>query len=259
MFRQRTLFVCIAVLAVLGAMSTAAVAQEASIEELTRKVDALEKRIASMEATLLQQLRAIDAKLAQGAAAAGNEAEAEAAYAKVTQLVATGNLEQAKSEMNTFMQKYGSTQTARKARRVYNELAVIGKEAPTNWGISRWFQGESEANLASDGTTLLVFWETWCPHCQREVPKIQALYDSLKGDGLQIIGLTKVSKSSTDEKVEEFIAEKSVGYPMAKEDGTASAHFGVSGIPAAAVVKGGKVVWRGHPARLNEAILRTWL
>jgi hypothetical protein len=31
--------------------------------------------------------------------------------------------------------------------------------------------------------------------------------------------------------------------------------FNVSGIPAAAVVKDGVVVWRGHPARLNNDIL----
>jgi hypothetical protein len=38
-----------------------------------------------------------------------------------------------------------------------------------------------------------------------------------------------------------------------------ASHFGVSGIPAAAVVKGGKVVWRGHPARLSEQMLKDWL
>jgi hypothetical protein len=27
--------------------------------------------------------------------------------------------------------------------------------------------------------------------------------------------------------------------------------FNVSGIPAAAIVKDGKIVWRGHPARLK--------
>ena len=96
-------------------------------------------------------------------------------------------------------------------------------------------------------------------HCQREVPKLQALYDNLKGDGLQVVGLTKITKSATEEKVAEFITSRSVSYPVAKENGQASQHFGVSGIPAAAVIKDGKVIWRGHPARLSEAQLKSWL
>ena len=48
-------------------------------------------------------------------------------------------------------------------------------------------------------------------------------------------------------------------YPTAKENGDLSKHFNVSGIPAAAVVKGGKVVWRGHPGRLNDSMIDGWL
>ena len=161
--------------------------------------------------------------------------------------------------MTAFMQKYGNTQAAKSARRTYQELQVVGKAIPADWGIEKWFQGESDVNLDGANTTLVVFWETWCPHCQREVPKLQALYDSLRGDGLQVVGLTKINKSSTADKVSDFIKAQNVNYPIAKENGSASTHFGVSGIPAAAVVKDGKVIWRGHPARLSEAQLKGWL
>ena len=47
---------------------------------------------------------------------------------------------------------------------------------------------------------------------------------------------------------------------MAKEDGQKmSDRFGVKGIPAAAVVKNGKVVWRGHPARIKDEMIDGWL
>ena len=121
----------------------------------------------------------------------------------------------------------------------------------------RQFSGK--IGFLSDGTTLLVFWEEWCPHCKREVPKMQALYSGLKDDGLQVVGLTKITRSSTEEKVTSFIAEKEIAYPVAKETGELSQYFNVSGIPAAAVLKDGKVVWRGHPAQLNEAKLKAWL
>jgi hypothetical protein len=91
------------------------------------------------------------------------------------------------------------------------------------------------------------------------VPKIQSIYSDLKGEGLQVVGLTKITRSSTEEKVSTFISEKQIAYPVAKEDGELSRYFNVSGIPAAAVLKDGKVVWRGHPAQLNEAKLKAWL
>jgi thioredoxin-like negative regulator of GroEL len=50
-----------------------------------------------------------------------------------------------------------------------------------------------------------------------------------------------------------------VDYPIAKETGELSRYFNVSGIPAAAVIKDGKVVWRGHPAQLKEDQLKSWL
>ena len=126
-----------------------------------------------------------------------------------------------------------------------------------NW--EKWFQGENEVKLASDGTTLVVFWETWCPHCRREVPKLQAVYDKFKTKGLQVVGVTKITKSATEDGVASFITDNQVGYPVAKEDGSLSQHFAVSGIPAAAVVKDGKVVWRGHPATLSDDMLNGWL
>jgi thiol-disulfide isomerase/thioredoxin len=107
--------------------------------------------------------------------------------------------------------------------------------------------------------TLVVFWEVWCPHCRREVPNLQATYEKYNSKGLTVVGVTKITKSSTEEKVTEFIAENKLTYPIAKETGTLSSRFGVRGIPAAAVVKDGKVVWRGHPARLSEDMYESWL
>jgi thiol-disulfide isomerase/thioredoxin len=157
------------------------------------------------------------------------------------------------------MKTHGRTQTARQAASLQEELSVVGKSSPTDWHISKWFQGEKEINLKSSEPTLVVFWETWCPHCQREVPKLQKLYTDYKSKGLQVIGVTKVTKTATDEKVTEFITTQKLSYPIAKEDGQLSAYFNVAGIPAAALVKDGKVVWRGHPATLTDEMLAKWL
>ena len=91
------------------------------------------------------------------------------------------------------------------------------------------------------------------------MPKLQAYYDTYNEKGLQLLGLTKVNRSATDETVTSFISEGKIGYPIAKENGQMTSYFGVSGVPAAAVVQDGKVVWRGHPARLTDDMLKSWL
>jgi len=265
MSRSR-LFVAGAVVLALVAATFVLAAGEATNDDLIKKLDALEQRIASLEKTLSDRLASLESKVASGGAPAQPagpdpvvEREAQAAYNQINSLVSEGKYEEAKKQMGDFMSKYGATNTARQAARLNAELAVIGKEVPPKWGIEKWFQGESEVDLAGDKTTLLVFWEVWCPHCKREVPKLQELYTSLKGDGLQVVGLTRLTRGKTEQEVESFISEQSVKYPIAKEDGTLAAYFGVSGIPAAAVVKDGKVIWRGHPARLSESMIKDWL
>ena len=74
-----------------------------------------------------------------------------------------------------------------------------------------------------------------------------------------MVGLTKVTRYATDEKIVEFIDEKKLTYPMAKEDGEMYKAFNVSGIPAAAAVKGGKIIWRGHPGRLTDEMIAGWM
>jgi len=78
--------------------------------------------------------------------------------------------------------------------------------------------------------------------------------------GLSVVGLTQVSRSATDEKVKAFISTHELTFPIGKEnDSSISRHVGVHGVPAAAVVKNGKIVWRGHPARVNNTLLDRWL
>lgn len=219
---------------------------EQQVKALTQRVDALEKQLAAV-------------KSANVAPSAQDEQQAAAALNQIQQLVAAGNTVEAKKQLGEFQKKYANTKAGRSSMRMAQELAVVGKESPKDWGIEKWYQGQDKIDLSGKGTTLVVFWETWCPHCQREVPKLEALYESYNSKGLQLVGLTKVTRSSTDETVNQFIADKKLSYPVAKENGSASTYFGVSGIPAAAVVKDGEIVWRGHPATLNEDMLKGWL
>lgn len=105
----------------------------------------------------------------------------------------------------------------------------------------------------------MIFRETWCSHCRREVPKLEKIYTGYKDKGLKVIGLTKINKGATPEKINEFIEEKGITYPIAKENGSLSQYFKVKGIPAAALISNGKIVWRGHPSRLPGQLLKKYL
>lgn len=222
----------------------------------------LESRLADLE----KQVGELNTKVANaparpGAAApAANQADEEAAaklYQEAQKAFMELDYDTTRAKIDEIKEKYGTTRAARMVPRIENELVVIGKPA-MDLSVEKWFQGKTD--LSQGDATLLVFWEVWCPHCKREVPKLQATYEKWQGEGLQIVGLTKQSRNITDDQVNEFIKDNKITYPIAKEQGnTLSEHYGVSGVPAAAVVKDGKVVWRGHPARLNDDMIKSWV
>ena len=228
------------------------------VKDLEKKVSDLETKIAELEKA---PPAAKTAKTAPAAAAANSEEETAARelLTSITNLMKENKMTEAKAKYDELNKKYANTQTGRRAKRIGAELEVIGKPAPADLKVDKWFQGEGEINLNNGKPTLVVFWELWCPHCKREVPQLQATYDEMKSKGLQVVGLTKLTRNKTEDEVTSFLSEKKVTYPVAKETGDMSKTFNVSGIPAAAVVKDGKIIWRGHPARLSNEMLESWL
>jgi len=137
---------------------------------------------------------------------------------------------------------------SRSAERICSEVEVVGKTAP-DLQVETWYQGGPP-----DGSRpiLYVFWEQWCPHCKREVPLLME-HERTFGDRLDIVALTKVNRTATSDKVQAFIQEKGLTFAVGKElNGQMSRAYNVSGVPAAAIVRDGIIVWRGHPAVLNR-------
>lgn len=217
----------------------------------------VEKRIADLEA----KVESLEKRPGGGGGAPAASSEEEQAASnllkEISQAMEAREYDQAKAKLSELREKYGATRAAKAAVRLEEELNVIGKDA-VPVAVEKWYQG-SEGDL-NGKATLYVFWEVWCPHCRKEVPRLSGTYDKFKGQGLGMVGLTKQTRDVTDEQVTEFIAENKVTYPIAKEQGTEmSTAYGIRGIPAAAVVKDGKVVWRGHPAKLTDEMIQSWL
>lgn len=234
----------VASLVLLGGCATAEEVQalDQKVAELEKKVETLEKRPAGAAGAA-----AVDPKL---------EEAAQALYKEIDGLVREGDMAGAQAKMKELSTKYAATTTFKRARKLATELEVVGKAVPDNWNtmVETWYQGEGAIDL-KQGATLMVFWEVWCPHCKREVPKLMETHSTWSGKGMNVVGFTRITKSATEEKVLDFMKEQKVSYPVAKEKGDLAREFNVGGIPAAAIVKDGKVVWRGHPARLNDEMI----
>jgi peroxiredoxin len=218
----------------------------------------LEKRVADLEARVAELEKKPGTVGTPGAAPAANSPDEQAAGSLLREAsvaMENGDFDTAKTKIAELTDKYPTSRAAKAATRVKAELDVVGKpEAPLT--VEKWFQG-SEADLKGGKAELLVFWEVWCPHCRREVPELVETYTKFQPQGLRVVGLTKMTRDVTEDQVTSFIKENNLPFPIAKEQGTAmSDAYGVSGIPAAAIVKDGKVVWRGNPARLTDSLLQ---
>ncbi len=228
-------------------------AQKAEVDALNEKIAKLEERVATVEKS----------KGGGGAAPAAN-AEEEAAASKIMEEIQTAlkanDYVVAKAKLKDIQAKYSATRAGKAASRMATEVNLVGSDAKAI-EVSKWY-GSAKGSLTDNRVTLVVFWEVWCPHCKKEMPLLPAKLEKYKSKGLGIIGLTKVTKSATEESVEAFIKEhKLTSFPMGKEPdgGVMSAAYAVSGIPAAALVRDGKVIWRGHPARLTDELLDSML
>lgn len=220
-------------------------AQKTDVDALNARVAALEEKVATLEK-----------RGGGGAAAVADPAKEEAANAvmkDVTEALKTNDYPTAKVKLEQLTKDYSDTKAGKAADRMYKEVGLIGTDAhPIE--AEKWFQGK--ADYANAPVTLVVFWEAWCPHCKKEVPELAKREADLKKKGVQVVGVTRVTKSATDDTVTAFLKDNDVKFPIAKDkEGATSEAFNVSGIPAAALVKNGKVIWRGHPGRLDDATL----
>ncbi|MFK7929592.1 MAG: TlpA family protein disulfide reductase [Myxococcota bacterium] len=206
---------------------------------VSQRIEALENRVAQLET---QPNAANRPDAADEAAARDLVSEIQRAYGSDYDVAAAAAL------CREGKAKYANTNAWRRGSRTCDEVGVVGKPA-ADWDVEQWFQGQAPA---AGEPMLLVFFEQWCPHCRREMPRLGELEAQIS-----VVGVTKVNRSSTDDKVVQFIGEHDLTFPIAKErNGSLSQHYVVSGVPAAAIVVDGVVVWRGHPARLHDGGLK---
>ncbi|MCK4773938.1 MAG: tetratricopeptide repeat protein, partial [Candidatus Krumholzibacteria bacterium] len=178
-------------------------------------------------------------------------------------------LELARRAYDTAMAQLGdANKTTKSARsvlaaclisyaRLDDAASLYEQRFPRDPGIVKTFQGSPE--ILSTGPQMLVMWETWCPFSQRLVPMAEELFRRHQEAGLGVVGLTRVTRSSSDERVELYIRERQLSFPVYKENGKSWSYFEATGTPYVVMLVDGRVVWKGSgdtAADLSDRLVR---
>jgi thiol-disulfide isomerase/thioredoxin len=124
---------------------------------------------------------------------------------------------------------------------------AVGMTIPTVDGVD--FEGEAVSIAPGGDAKVLLFVAHWCPHCQREVPRIQAYLDENPlPEGVELITVsTGVRPDGDNYPPSEWLAREGWQAPVLVDDdqGTVAATYGLSAFPYfVAVDSDGKVVAR---------------
>jgi len=118
-----------------------------------------------------------------------------------------------------------------------NAALKAGDKAP-NFKLEA-INGKEPINLTefTNKPTLLVFWASWCPHCQNELPVVQRLYKELGPKGVNVVGVS-VDRNINDAR--NVIKKLNITFPngfAGTESGDrAISGYGIRGIPTVFVI-----------------------
>ncbi|MDP7110614.1 MAG: redoxin domain-containing protein [Myxococcota bacterium] len=160
-----------------------------------------------------------------------------------------------------LLDSYPDDGLSKRSRKNISAIGIIGGDAP-ELVVDHWLGGDTTLAANKGKVVMLSFWNEWCPHCKREMPKLQQLAEKYDDQGLVLISVTKHTKSQTDEKVQAFLDKNDITIPTAVEPSgyQSTRDYGVSGVPAGVIIgRDGKIAWRNHPARLTEERLQKFL
>lgn len=130
-----------------------------------------------------------------------------------------------------------------------------------------WLQGTPVKEWKKDKVYIFEFWATWCGPCLAAMPHMEQLHQAFKDNPrMQIVGVNVMDRK-TPEALKEFIKNRPspLNYAMAVDvDGKKTKEkwldpLEVNGIPHAFAVKNGRLIWRGHPARLSKEVMQAML
>jgi thiol-disulfide isomerase/thioredoxin len=132
-------------------------------------------------------------------------------------------------------------------------LIPVGEKAP---GFTAETVGGGSVSVEGDArATMLVFFATWCPHCQKEAPVMSELESQY--DGLRMV-MVGIDGEDDPEKVQRFVEEYDIESPAVYEPGLGS-EYGVSGYPTTYVLDGDNRVVGAHSGEAPRDVYEGWI
>jgi len=193
------------------------------------------------------------------------ESEARPVYEAMKMAHKAGDYATAQTHLARLATEFAETPSYKRSRRLEAELSLFNQPALTDAGshIEQWFTDaeivSADGSLGfSSGTTLVVFWERWCPSCREKMPELQQIYDTWTRRGIQVVALTRGSRSETPQAIAEFVKAGGFSFPIALENGQIATAFKVQALPAAAVIQNGVIIWRGDAKQITDKELHVW-
>jgi thiol-disulfide isomerase/thioredoxin len=120
----------------------------------------------------------------------------------------------------------------------------IGQPAPRYAATTLAGDSVSVSSLAGK-VVLLNIWATWCHPCREEIPYLQSLYETHRGDGFEIIGVS-VDARGQEAEIRDFATEFRMTYPIWRDpDERVQSIFLALGVPASYLIdRAGVLRWR---------------
>jgi len=119
---------------------------------------------------------------------------------------------------------------------------------PTYPALDKEYDIQGNLDADKSDVLLIVFWEEWCPYCDKRMRKLEELYRQYRNYGINMVGVTRITKTSTKPDCEAFLRRNNITYPVIKEGGKAFSHFNCSGVPSVRLVYKGNLIWEKKTA-----------
>lgn len=136
----------------------------------------------------------------------------------------------------------------------------VGDSAPP-LQVDQWIKGKPITDLTK-GVYVVEFWATWCGPCRTSIPHITELAKKYQGK-IAVAGISVWEQDPSNVKhVKDFVdgMGDKMDYNVALDGASAvmaetwMKAAGQNGIPAAFIVKDGKIQWIGHPMAMDKPL-----
>lgn len=117
--------------------------------------------------------------------------------------------------------------------------------------------GSVSVGGGSTDATMLVFFASWCPHCQNEAPIINDFEDQYEDLRIVMIGID-TAQGDNPEKVREFVREYGIQSPAVYEP-SLGAEYQVSGYPTVYVLDGNGEIVAANSGEAPREVYEDWI